>query len=180
MKSIDDKLIVKLYNWTRDDLNFIFDKCFIYNHIENRLEGPSNSYAIILASTFDLWGSIIRDEFGNDGGGETKKNIKKILEKIINLKSTKKDEYLIFNENNKLNPDITKIFRHNLAHNFGKGNRYPGCDLNIDCTGPAMNYQGSNERWHFNCEKLKQDLLNAIRIALPDILKGIKDDKEEF
>lgn len=171
MKTIDPKLIVQLYNWTRDDINQIYDKCFYYNHLKNRVEGPSNSYALIIASMFDLWGSIFRDEFGKYYQDVTKNNVEEMFMKICELSDSKKDDYLIFDVNGQINKNLTDLFRHNLAHDFGKKTKSQEFNLNIDCSGHAVNFQHSNGRWHFNCEKLKSDLLDVIRIELPKLLK---------
>lgn len=170
MKTISPYLITKLYTWTIRDINEIFDKCFVYNHIENRLEGPSSTFALTLATLIDIWGSIFLDQFGSENYklGIIKKNVEQVLEMLYRMDPS---NYEIFDTStNKINKDIYQIFRNNLVHDFGKDPKDAEHDLNIDCEGKTINKQDNN-RWHINCKKLKEDFLNLLRIELPKLLK---------
>lgn len=172
MKTISPYLIAKLYTWTVRDINEIFDKCFVYNHIEKRLEGPSNTFAMAIAALIEIWGSIIRDKFGITG--EVTKNTEYVLDILYKRDP---ENYEIFDlKQNKINTDIAELFRHNLVHNFGKKPKGDEFDLNIDCKGKAINQQDDNKRWHINCKKLKEDFLNLLRIELPNLLKEMENE----
>lgn len=165
MKTIPDYLVTRLYTWTVRDLELIYDRCFKYNHTNSLEEGPTSSFAILLAALFDIWGSIMRDKFG--AKYQTKTNVEFVLDK---LHFHHENSYKIM-EDNKINQNIVKLFRHNLVHNFGKNPEGPEFLLNIDTKGDAINQQKSNQRWHINCKKLKEDFLNLLRLELPNILK---------
>lgn len=169
MKTISPYSITKLYTWTIKDLDEIFSNCFRYNQLEKRLDGPSSTFAMMLAALIETWGSIINDEFGNSG--LTNKNVIAVLRKICELDEGKnKDNYLIFeNDNDTIQKNIVELFRHNLIHNFGKKPKGREFDLNIDCAGLGINKQ-DNDRWHINCKKLKEDFLNILRLELPNLL----------
>ena len=154
-------------------MNEIFDNCFKYNPIENRLEGPSSTYSMMLAALVETWGSIMNDEFGKFYSGSTDKNVKIILRKLCDLGEGKnKKNYLIFEkDNDTIQKGIVELFRHNLIHNFGKKPKGIEFDLNIDCKGLGINQQEDNQKWHINCKKLKEDLLNVLRLELPKLLK---------
>jgi hypothetical protein len=165
MRTIQDHYISRLYTWTVRDLELIYDRCFKYNHANSLEEGPTSSFAILLAALFDIWGSIMRDKFGTNG--QTNNNVKHVLRK---LHAKDNNGYKIIIDS-KLHPDIVKLFRHNLVHNFGKSPEGPEFLLNIDTKGNAIDQQESNQRWHINCKKLKEDFLNLLRLELPNMLK---------
>ncbi len=168
MRTITPYLVAKLYTWTVRDLGLVFNRCFIYNPEEKRYEGPSSSYALLLACLIDLWGSIMRDKF--DVRDESKENVEKVLIKLCELDKGKNKKYYKIFDNGKINKDVVKLFRHNLVHDFGKKLEKPEYDLNIDTTGNVIDQQKTNKRWHINCKKLAEDFLNALRLELPALI----------
>ena len=176
MKSITPYLITKLYTWTVNDLNKIFDTCFIWNPEQDRYDGPSSIFSMILAALIDTWGSVLNDEFGGKSGN-TDKNVKAVLRRISSMEGNK-DNYRIFkDDNDTIDEQAVELFRHNLIHNFDKKPKGVEFDLNIDTRGLGMNQQ-ENGRWHVNCKKMKEDLLNVLRLELPNMLSEThKKDK---
>lgn len=163
MKTITDSLIVRLYTWTVRDLENIYNATFRYNHQLQLEDGPSNSFALLLAAQFDVWGSIMRDKFGKKA--QTNNNVICVLKRLY---ASDKESYKIMNRG-KMNSRIVKLFRHNLVHNFGKNPESIEFSLNIDTQGNAIEQQ-DNMRWHINCKKLKEDFLNLLRIELPNLI----------
>lgn len=162
MKTISPYLITKLYTWTVKDLNLIYERCFRYDYEIKFEDGPSSTYAMMLAVLIDTWGSILRDRFGVTG--QTNDNVKHVLQ-LLYQRSPK--NYAIYDTSqNVIKNKVVELFRHNLIHDFGKKPKY---DLNIDTKGQSINLQ-DNGRWHINCKKMKNDFLNLIRIELPKLL----------
>jgi len=177
MKTISPYLVTKLYAWTVNDVNVIFDSCFKWNHERGRWEGPSSTFSMLLAALIETWGSVINDKFGESGNSD--RNVKVILRKICELDRGKnKKYYLIFDDDNDtIKKEATELFRHNLIHNFGKKPKGIEFDLNIDTERLGMNLQEDNNRWHINCKKLKEDFLNVLRLELPTLLSEENQDR---
>ncbi len=168
-KTIKPELIAKLYTWTINDLGLIYKSSFSFNPAKKLYEGPSNSYALLIAALIDTWGSIIRDKFGKPN--EVNSNVKIVLKKLAGLDNGKnKSNYKIF-KNGEIIEDVVLLFRHNLVHDFGKKQSKPEYDLNIDSTGLVINQQKTNKRWHINCKKLGEDLANLLMLELPYLLR---------
>ena len=176
IKTIKIDLLVRLYTWTIRDIENIYSKTFSYNYSTSNFEGPSNSYAVLLAALFDVWGSIFNDKFGIDGNTNlnVKRTLKELYDKdVIDCKRNKKNQNYneIVDDEGNIRDDIVKIFRHNLVHNFGKKSDGP-YDLSIDSEGKAISYIYEADRWHINCKKLADDFLNLLRVKLPELIKN--------
>lgn len=145
--------VPRLWKWTKKDLGEIYKLTF--ENKSDPSEGPSNSFALVIAAQFDIWGSVLRDKFGVSG--QTKENILKVLNIL-------KADYP--NDYPKISDDLPNIFRHNLVHCFGKSPMGPSFDLNIETKGRSLNKQKADGRYHINCKKLFDQFEKAVEKQL--------------
>lgn len=145
--------VPRLWKWTKKDLKDIYQSTFENRDDPN--EGPSNTFALVIASQFDIWGSILRDKFGIRG--QTQDNLLKIL------KLLKADYPSLYP---KITDDLPNIFRHNLVHCFGKSPMGPSFDLNIETKGKPLNKQKIDGRYHINCKKLFEHFVKVVEKQL--------------
>lgn len=158
---LNKKRILKIWDWTQDDIQnlySVFDK--------RKAENPTNGYAIFLVAIMDIWGSIFRDQFGDESPRHSANNIEEVLKRLYQKNPSNYPDLPTAPQ------DIVKILRHNLVHQYGLAHYKNSSDayhLNIDFDGvqPAINLQ-TNQRWHIDCDKLKNDLL----VVIEDWLRG--------
>ena len=154
---LENDKILKIWDWTQNDIKRLFS---VFSKTEP--ENPTNGFAIFLVCVMDIWGSIFRDQFGDEDYGHCNNNIKVILERLYAYKAANYPDF-----SSGIPSSIVKTLRHNLVHQYGLSHYKTGFDadhLNIDFDGdqPAINQQASNNRWHIDCGKLKDDLLAVI------------------
>ena len=150
--------IRKIWEWTKDDTNSLFKPFILNNEPGGFGLGPSSGYAIYLFCMMDIWGSIFRNSFNKWGTG---KNIVDFLER---LKQKYPDLYEFGDKQLLI---VADELRNNVVHNYGlrviesNNNREW---LNIDVNSPmqVINIQ-DDDRWHIDCMRLKDHLLEIIR-----------------
>ncbi len=149
----------KLWEWTKGDVKQLFEGFNL-----ERLEGPSNGYTMFLFCLMDIWGSVMRDNFGDETNGHSNQNVRLFLGSLANHKP---GEYEITDSNGQITQGIVKELRHNLVHTYGLGvikTNSKKDHPNVDISGKqkTINLQITNNRWHVDCRRLKNDILEVI------------------
>lgn len=153
---LDKESIIKIWSWTINDIESLFQPFYIGKVQGTGGCGPSNGYTIFLCCLMDIWGSIINHDFG---GESTHKNVNTIL---VKLKKENNEMYLYTDQER---DNLVKVLRHNLVHNYGLKHlkSYQTEEhLNIDVNraGPVINKEKG--RWHIDCMRLGEHFIKII------------------
>lgn len=165
LKKIVD--VPRLWKWTKKDLIDIYNKTFYCIEYDDDMkcivdDGPSNSFAVILACFFDLWGGILNKRFGQHN--TTASNIGYIIVLLQKHKKTKNGYKTIDGSR------ISNIFRNNLIHCFGKSPKGHKFDLNITTEGKPLEIIDGT-RTNINVKKLYQDFIIVVGDELKKVYK---------
>ncbi len=150
--------IKKIWDWTQNDIEDLFKSFYINRSPGEGGYGPSSGYSIFLFSLMDIWGSIITDNFN-----VRKRSSKNIVEILKRLRSKYSSNYEF--GRGKLE-EVADELRNNLVHCYGlrfldSGKKVEWLNIDVNNVGSIINIQ-NNKRWHIDCMRLKDHLLEII------------------
>lgn len=156
---LETVIVVKIWNWTDEDVNALFKPFIVSREAGKGGNGPTNGYAIFLFSMMDLWGSIFKSRFN-----VRNKNRENIADFLKRLKTQNADMY----DFGSLALDtVADELRNNVIHNYGlrvvsTGNLREWLNIDINSNQQIINIQNTDDRWHIDCLRLKDDMLSVI------------------
>jgi hypothetical protein len=149
--------VSKILKWTHND-TFLLSRGFSLGPTGQGGSGPSNGFSIYLVTMMDVWGSIFREHFNDQNKKQYQKNIADFLKRLQNQYK----ELYVFDDEQQL----AEKLRNGLVHNYGlrilqTGDTEDWPTIDVDVTGPIIDKR-PNDRWHVDCWRLKDHILEII------------------
>lgn len=119
--------------------------------------GPSSTIAIVLVCYMDIWGSIVKDDFG----GDKEDHIGTVLDMLQKLNGA------LYKYDTGQKSSLTDILRNNLVHNFGRktfanNNTAYLLDITVNTQGPTISYLPAERRWRIDAYRLLVNMVQLI------------------
>lgn len=159
-RALQKKDIETLYQWTENDL-LEFKKSF-YDTSGNLKgddeEKPSNSYLVLLAVLFEVWGSLF---FAKFDGEQTYKYVEKIFSELL---KQDQEKYKIILDKRKIKRDFINLFRNAGVHTFYFEEESKRTSIFANDKNPPVTFNYKEKKWCLNVIILAEDFLRLLKI----------------